>query len=49
MGGEALGNVKALCPTIGECQCQEEGVGRLVSRGVGEGIVGLWRENYERV
>ena len=23
MGGEALGPVKALCPSIGECQVQE--------------------------
>jgi hypothetical protein len=27
MGGEALGPVKALCPSIGECQGQEVGVG----------------------
>ena len=33
MGGEALGPVKALCPSIGECQGQEVGVGGLVSRG----------------
>ncbi|KRY62123.1 hypothetical protein T4D_1585 [Trichinella pseudospiralis] len=25
MGGEALGPVKALCPSIGECQGQERG------------------------
>jgi hypothetical protein len=25
---EALGNVKVLCPSIGECQGQEVGVGR---------------------
>ena len=33
MGGEALGPVKVLCPSIGECQGQEAGVGGLVSRG----------------
>jgi hypothetical protein len=32
MGGEALGPGKALCPSLGECQSQEEGVGVLVSR-----------------
>jgi hypothetical protein len=32
MGGEALGPVKALSPSIRECQGQEVGVGRLVSR-----------------
>jgi hypothetical protein len=26
-GGEALGPVKALCPSVGECQGQEAGVG----------------------
>jgi hypothetical protein len=36
MGGEALGPVKVLCPSIGECQGQETGVGGLRSR-VGEG------------
>jgi hypothetical protein len=38
MGGEALGPVKALCPSIGECQDREAGVGGLVSRGRGDGI-----------
>jgi hypothetical protein len=33
MGGEALGLVKVLCPSVGDCQGQEEGVGGLVSRG----------------
>ena len=32
MGGEALGPVKALCPSVGECQGQEAGVGGLESR-----------------
>ena len=38
MGEEALGPVKFLCPSIGECQDQEAGVGGLVSRGSGENI-----------
>ena len=44
MGGEVLGPVKALCPSIGECQGQEAGVGGLVSSV--EGISGedFWRE-----
>jgi hypothetical protein len=29
MGGEVLGLVKILCPSIGECQGQEAGVGGL--------------------
>jgi hypothetical protein len=33
MRGEAIGPVKALCPSIGECQGQEAGVGGLVRRG----------------
>jgi hypothetical protein len=44
MGGEALGPVKVLCPSIEECQGQEAGVGRLVSRGVGEDS-GAWDGN----
>jgi hypothetical protein len=48
MGGEALCPVKALCPTVGECQDQEVGVGRLVSRDKGEGIGGVQRGNQER-
>jgi hypothetical protein len=38
--GEALGPVKALCPSVGECQGQEAGVGGLVIRGRrrGEGV-----------
>jgi hypothetical protein len=38
MGGEALGPVKVLCPSMGHCQGQEVGV--LVSRGKGEGEMG---------
>jgi hypothetical protein len=38
MGGEALGLVKIICPSTGECQGQEAGVGGLGSRaGVGYG------------
>jgi hypothetical protein len=40
MGGEALGLVKIICPTTGECQVQEAGVGGLGSR-VGRGYRGL--------
>ena len=32
MGGEALGPMKALRPSVGECQGQEAGVGGLGSR-----------------
>jgi hypothetical protein len=35
MGGEALGLAKTICPSTGECQGQEAGVGRLVSRAEG--------------
>jgi hypothetical protein len=38
MGGEALGFVKALCPSVGEFQSQEVGVDGLGSRGRREGI-----------
>ena len=37
MGGEALGPVKALSPSVGECQDREARVVRLVSRGMGTG------------
>jgi hypothetical protein len=42
MGEEALDPVKALCPSIGECQGQEVGVGGLGSSGGGgtKGIFG---------
>jgi hypothetical protein len=48
MGGEALGPVKVLCPSVGECQDQEAGVGGLVSRGRGEGIGDFWRGNLDK-
>ena len=38
IGGEALGSVKVLCPSIGEYQGQEAGVCVLLSRGRQEGI-----------
>ena len=37
MRGKALGLVKAGCPSVGECQDREAGVGGLVCRGRGEG------------
>jgi hypothetical protein len=45
MGGEVLDPVKLLCPSIGECQGQEAGVGGLVSRGREEGIEYFRRGN----
>ena len=48
MGGEVLGPVKALCSTVGECQGKEEGVGRFVNKGRGDGIGGFLRGNQER-
>jgi hypothetical protein len=36
MEGEALGPVKVLCYSVGECQGQEVGVSGLVSRGRGK-------------
>jgi hypothetical protein len=46
MGGEVLGLVKALCPSVGDSQEQEAGVGGLVSRGRGLAIkgFGFWWE-----
>jgi hypothetical protein len=40
MGGEALGLAKIICPSTGECQGQEAGVGGLGSR-AGGGYRGL--------
>ena len=45
MRGDALGPVKALCPSVGECQGQEAGVGGLGSRESGKGIGDFWRGN----
>jgi hypothetical protein len=41
VGGEALCPVKAQCPSLGECQDREAGVGGLVIR---DGIGGFQRE-----
>jgi hypothetical protein len=40
MRGEALGPVKVQCPSIGECQDREAGVGGSVSRGRVDGMGG---------
>jgi hypothetical protein len=45
MGGEALGPVKGLCPSIGEGQDQEAGVGGLGAGGWEEGIGDFQRGN----
>jgi hypothetical protein len=51
MGRKTLGLEKAQCPSVGECQDREVGVGGLVSRGKGNGngIGGFQRENQEGV
>ena len=38
MKGEALGPVKVLCPSVGECQGQEARLSGLVNRGRREGM-----------
>jgi hypothetical protein len=38
VGGEAFDSVKVLCPNIGECQSQEEGMDGLMSRGRDSGV-----------
>jgi hypothetical protein len=48
MRGEALSIVKAQCPSVGECQDREGGVGRLVNKGRGEEMGGFQRGNEER-
>jgi hypothetical protein len=48
MGGEALGPVKALCPSVGKPQNQNEGVRGMVSRGAGERNRRFQRGNQER-
>jgi hypothetical protein len=45
MGGEAFGSVKALSLSVGECLCQEAGVG---DQGKGVGYGGFWRGKQER-
>ena len=44
MGGEDIGPVKALCPSIGECHGPKGSVGGLVSRGSRERIGGFGGE-----
>jgi hypothetical protein len=46
MGGQALGPEQVRCPSVGECQDKEAGVGGLVSRG--RGIGDFQRGNQER-
>jgi hypothetical protein len=38
MGGEALGHMKAQCPSVGECQGQEAGEGGCKEHIASEGI-----------
>jgi hypothetical protein len=47
MEGEAFGPVKDGCPSVGECQDREVGVGGLVRSRQGDGIGGFWRRNEE--
>jgi hypothetical protein len=47
MGGEALGlSLGIICPSSGQCQGQEVGVGGL-GRGEGGGYRGLWGIAFE--
>jgi hypothetical protein len=48
MGGEALGLAKIICPSTGECQGQEAGVGGLGSR-AGGGFRGLLERKLGKV
>jgi hypothetical protein len=48
IGGETLGPVKALWPSVEECEDREVGVDGLENRGSGGGIGGFWRGNHER-
>jgi hypothetical protein len=45
---EDPGPEKVQCTSVRECQNRKAGVGRLVSRGRRDGIVGFRRENQER-
>jgi hypothetical protein len=42
MGGEALGPVKARCPSVGECQDRKAGVGGLGEQGEWGWDRGFW-------
>ena len=48
MGEKALGPVKALCPSVGECLGQEVEVDGWLNKGRWDGIGGFWKENQER-
>jgi hypothetical protein len=54
MGGEALGPVKAQCPSVGECQGGEVGVGEWLEehphrrRGREDGTGSFWGRDQER-
>ena len=48
MREETLGPVKAQCPSVGECQDREVGMGGLVSIWRENGIWEFWRGNEER-
>jgi hypothetical protein len=48
MGGEALCPMKAVCPSVGECQGHKVGVGGLLSRGRGYVESVFWRGNQKR-
>lgn len=48
MGREALGFVKIMCPSIGECQGQEAGCAWVGEQGEGEGI-GYFEEDTRKV
>ena len=47
MGGEALGPVKVLCPSIRECQGEQARVGGMGSK-ERERIGDFWKGNQER-
>jgi hypothetical protein len=47
--GEALGLMKDQCPSVGECQDREVGMGGLVSRGRGIGWGEVGGETRKRV
>jgi hypothetical protein len=44
MGGETLCPVKAVCPSVGECQSREARVGRVVNRGGVDRVGGVGGE-----
>jgi hypothetical protein len=48
MGEEALGLVKIICPSTGECQGQEAGVGGLGSRAGGGEVYWTFREETRK-